>query len=107
MNGLDCAKCQKSRQKGHIGNYGKCLMRIRQKLNSLLLHFLKQKTCRRAKSGSRLVFEVLDREGESSFSLDFWPFRPSVLDGERSKVDLRREGYAWTPIWWNSDNSKR
>ena len=29
------------------------------------------------------------RERESSFSLDFWLFGPSVLDGVRSKVDLR------------------
>ena len=43
----------------------------------------------------------------SSFSLDFWPFGPSVLDGARSKAVLRGEGYAWTPIWWSSDNSKR
>ena len=47
------------------------------------------------------------RERESYFSLDFWPFEPSVLDGARSKVDLRGEGYAWTPIWWSSDNTKR
>ena len=47
------------------------------------------------------------RERESSFSLDFRLFRPSVIDGVRSKVDLRGEGYAWTPIWWSSDNSKR
>ena len=43
----------------------------------------------------------------SFFSLDFRPFRPLVLDGVRSKVNLRSEGYAWTPIWWSSDNSKR
>ena len=42
-----------------------------------------------------------------SFSLDFRPFESSVLDEARSKVDLRGEGYAWTPIWWSSDNSKR
>ena len=47
------------------------------------------------------------RERESSFSLDLRPFGPSVLDGARSKVDLHGEGYAWTPIWWSSDNSKR
>ena len=28
---------------------------------------------------------------ESSFSLDFSPFGPSVLDGARSKVDLRTQ----------------
>ena len=49
----------------------------------------------------------ISREKESSFSVDFQPFGPSVLDGTRSKVDLHDEGYAWTPIWWSSDNSKR
>ena len=34
------------------------------------------------------------REIRSSFSLDLWSFGPSVLDGARSKVDLRGEGYA-------------
>ena len=47
------------------------------------------------------------RERDSSFSLDFGSFGPSVLDGAKSKVDLRSEGYAWTPIWWSFDNSKR
>ena len=32
------------------------------------------------------------RERRCVFSLDFRPFGPSVLDGERSKVDLRGEG---------------
>ena len=77
-------------------------MRIRQKLNSLLLHF---------ESKNRAVrqwVEICDsRERKSAFSLDFPSFRLSVLDGARSKVVLRGEGYAWTPIWWSSDNSKR
>ena len=47
------------------------------------------------------------RERRISFSLDFRPFGPSVLDGARSKVALRGEGYAWAPIWWSFDNSKR
>ena len=29
------------------------------------------------------------------------------FDGARRKVVLHGEGYAWTPIWWSSDNSKR
>ena len=33
-----------------------------------------------------------ERERESSFSLDFRPFGPSVLDGAKSKVDIRGEG---------------
>ena len=57
------------------------------------------------KRGSEGWFEFLERE--SSFSLDFRLLRSSVLDGARSKVNLRAEGYAWTPIWWSSDNSKR
>ena len=47
------------------------------------------------------------RERRDAFSLGFQPFGPSVLDEARSKVDLRDEGYAWTPIWWSSENSKR
>ena len=47
------------------------------------------------------------REREDSFSLGFRPIGPSVFDGARRKVVLRGEGYAWTPIWWSSDNSKR
>ena len=47
------------------------------------------------------------RERKCAFSLDFRPFGPSVLDEARSKVDLYGKGYAWTPILWSSDNSKR
>ena len=47
------------------------------------------------------------RERKCDFSLDFPAFGPSVLVGPRSKVDLRYKGYAWTPILWSSDNSKR
>ena len=50
---------------------------------------------------------VISRERKCAFFLDFRSFGSSVLDGTRSKVDLRGEGYAWTPIWWSSDNSKR
>ena len=46
------------------------------------------------------------RERRSSFSLDLRSFGSSVLDGVRSKVVLCGEGYAWTPIWWSSENSK-
>ena len=59
-------------------------------------------------AGNRTVSGVSDfRERRSDFSLNFPPFGPSVLDGARSKVGLRGEGYAWTPIWWSLDNSKR
>ena len=63
------------------------------------VHLLQmEKTCRgRTKNGSNLGFHFLERERkrerererESSFSLDLRSFRPSVLDGARSKVDLR------------------
>ena len=53
------------------------------------------------------VLELESRERKCDFSLDFRSFGPSVLDGARSKAVLRGEGYAWTPIWWSSDNSKR
>ena len=43
--------------------------------------------------GSEVGFEVLERERESYFSLDFPSFGPSVLDEARSKVDLRGKGY--------------
>ena len=49
-------------------------------------------------------FSFLERE--SSFSLNFRSFGPLVFDGVRSKAILCGEGYAWTPIWWSSDNSK-
>ena len=58
------------------------------------------------KMGSKLGF-LSFREGESSFSLDLRLFGLSVLNGARSKVNLRGESYAWTPIWRSFDNSKR
>ena len=42
--------------------------------------------------------QFLERERESGFSLGFRPIGPSVLDGARSKVALRGEGYLWTLI---------
>ena len=47
------------------------------------------------------------RERKCVFSLNFRSFGPSVLDEARRKFVLRGEGYAWTAIWWSSDNSKR
>ena len=76
-------------------------------MNSVHLPHLRRKigsgwmcVCRKVR------FEVF-RERESTFSLDFRPIGPSVLDGVRNKVALRGKGYAWGPIWWSSDNSKR
>ena len=103
MDGLDCTKCQKSRKKGTYMELMESLMRIRQNLKS---YFLQNWRINGQWTFSRLVFHF-QRERESFFSLDFWPFRLSILDRERSKVDLRGEGYTWTPIWWSSDNSKR
>ena len=83
---------------GIIGNV-KC---IRQKFSSPFE--------RRKRAGEQKVAEswVLSfREGESSFSLDFSPFRPLVRFGPRSKVVLRGKGYACAQVLWSSDNSKR
>ena len=75
------------------------LMRIKTKWNSDLL-------LQRRKNRAVGWIHIF-RERRCTFSLDFRPFGLSVLDGARSKVDLRREGYVWTPIWWSSDNFKR
>ena len=53
--------------------------------------------------GADFVF----RERMCSFSLGFRPIGPSIFDGAKSKVVIRGEGYAWAPIWFSSDNSKR
>ena len=53
------------------------------------------------------VLEFIFRERGSGFSPGFRPIRPSVFNGARRKVALRDEDYAWAPIWWSSDNSKR
>ena len=87
-------------------------MRIRQKPNSLLLHYLKAKKKKKKKrAGGQQIDNgcgnKISRERVCAFSLDFRPFGPSVLDGARSKVDLRGKGYAWASIWWSSENSKR
>ena len=100
MNGRDCAKCQKSRE----GTHGELLKLFNEKdktWNSDLLH-LKEKKGEIDNGGAGSSF----RE-RSPFSLDFRPIGLSVLDGARSKVDLRDEGYAWAPIWWSSNNFKR
>ena len=60
------------------------------KMNSFLLQKKEQNAQKVGISDSR--------ERKCDFSLDFSAFGPSVLDGARSKVDLRGEGYAWTPI---------
>ena len=82
------------------------LIRKRQKMNSV--HLLQ-----RGKNGQNagLFMQWLDfmvfGERESTFSLGFRPIGSSVFDGARKKVTLRGEDYAWAPIWWSSENSKR
>ena len=69
------------------------LMIIRRKMNSVHLPHVRAKTCngwRKKCSGRGISF----LERVCSFSLDFRPFGPSVLDGARSKVVLLGEGYA-------------
>ena len=56
--------------------------------------------------GSGWAFFIF-RKRDNTFSLDFRSIGSSVLDGAKSKVALRSEGYEWAPIWWSSDNSKR
>ena len=83
------------------------LMIIRRKMNNV--HLLEMKGAKKKKlAGAFTESGVLSfRERRCTFSLDFRSFGPSVLDSARSKVVLRGEGYAWTPIWWSYDNSKR
>ena len=78
------------------------LMSMRQTWNSVIF----SKRPKREGIGSRLL-DLESRGRKCNFSLDFRPFGPSVLDGARSKVVLRGEGYAWTLVFWSSDNSKR
>ena len=74
------------------------------KMNSIIFSNLKTKW---AVAGLQKISFVIFSERGSAFSLGFRSIGPSVFDGARSKVVLRSEGYAWTPIWWSSDNSKR
>ena len=96
----------KNLEEGTHWEFMELLMIMRQKINSV--HLL-QKDQNRAVAGRDAVSLgfVISRERKCAFSLDFWPIGLSVLDRARSKVALRGEGYAWTLIWWSSDNSKR
>ena len=47
------------------------------------------------------------RERKFNFSLDFSVFGSSVLVRPRSKVVFRSKDYAWTPVLWIFDNSRR
>ena len=76
-------------------------------MNSVVFSIFEDKMDSRWKKNVQWLIFVVYRERVCSFSLDFRLIRPSVFDGARSKNVLRGEGYAWTPIWWSSDNSKR
>ena len=80
---------------GIIGNINE----NKTKCNSFLL--------KRKSKNQKKVGDPDFRERESALSLDFPSFEPSVRFGLRSKVVLHGEDYAWTPIWWSSDKSKR
>ena len=107
IDDLNSAKCQKSRRRD--------MMRILEMFND---NETKDEQCSsssikkpKKREGLEMGMQWLDilffLERESTFYLYFWPIGPSVLDGAKSKVALRGEGYAWAPIWWSSDNSKR
>ena len=69
------------------------------------VHLLQLRDQKRVRCTRLLV--VISRERKCSFSLEFRSIGSLVLDGARSKAILRDEGYAWAPIWWSSNNSKR
>ena len=101
MNDLDSVKCQKSRKRTNGINRNVNDNKIR--MNSAHLPHLKAKNVQKV----QWLGFVISRERKCASSLDLRPFGPSVLDRVRSKVALCGEGYAWAPIWWSSDNSKR
>ena len=105
MDGLDSAKCQKSRRMDMIGIKGIVNDNKTKLVNSFLPQFEAQK--RQCAGGEAVGWNLRFLERESTFSLGFRPIRSSVLDGARSKVALCGEGYAWAPIWWSFDKSKR
>ena len=76
-------------------------------MNSFLLQFEEENVQEETKSAVSEIFVILERERESYFSLDFLAFGPLVRFGLRSKAVLHGEGYAWTSIWWSSDNFER
>ena len=108
MDDLDSVRCQKSRKRDMMGIL-KMFNDNETKDEQCSSSSIKRpKNVRGWKWGcSGWIFDFLERERESTFSPDFQPIGLSVLDGARSKVALRGDGYAWAPIWWCSDNSKR
>ena len=102
---VEIAPSVKNPREGTHREFWKCLMNKTKKCNSVIFSNLKTKRAEGWWRCNSLLFHFLERE--CAFSLDFQPIGLSVLDGARSKVALRGEGYAWALIWWSSDNSKR
>ena len=59
----------------------------------------------REKEGERKEGNL--RERGSNFSLNFSAIGPSVSGKERSKVAPHGKGYAWVPVLWSFENSRR
>ena len=84
MDGRDYAKCQNQDKRTQV-ELIQLLMRKRQNCNSVIF----SKRPKHEGIGSRLL-DLEFRERKSGFSRGFRPIGPSVLDGARSKVALRR-----------------
>ena len=91
MDGLDSAKCQKSRIKDIMGIMGKFNGKRQNSYNYHLLHLSTNRAVAGLEDAEAELF--IFKERGSGFSLGFRPIRPSVFDGARRKVVLRGEGY--------------
>ena len=67
---------------------------------------LELETCSREK-GENIFKHGGFLERVCNFSLGFPAFRPSNFFGPRSKVVLRGEGYAWTPVSGSFDKLRK
>ena len=105
MDGLDSAKCQKSKRRDTYGII-KLLMNKTKTCIVLSSSNLRSKCGEEPEIGSSLAGLSFSERG-SGFSLGFRLIGPSVFDGARRKFALHGEDYAWAPIWWSSENSKR
>ena len=72
-----------------------CLMN---KIKKAIVVFSKQKVQGLGEKRQWLEFVIFRERERAFFSLDLRLFGPSVLNGARSKVALRGEGYVWAPI---------
>ena len=63
MDDLNCAKCQKSRQKGHIENY-EIVNENKTKLEIVVFFILKAKGVGTGKTAVAGIFVILERERE-------------------------------------------